>query len=235
MLDERCGNIASQHCNNNNLWALYNIATTLNVNVATTLCGCCTNIVPMLANVVPTLSQRYNNILVSFSNIGNHCWHSVQATLYATLWQHHWPTLVTSVETMPSQWCENVVAMSLPNVNDQSWDNIRTILCERCGNVDSQHWWLMLEQRSANVVWMLWQCYSPTLGQCSGNIVSMWWQFCSQCWWLTLRHHSDIIAWTLSQCHSTTLGTDFETMLRQHCVPIRIYSNNYRAISWYDQ
>ena len=106
------------------------------VNVATTLCECCDNIVPTLA-IVPMLWQHCVNIVATLvPNVGDQCWGNIQATLCeccgnVTL-QRWWPTLyqccgnivwklwlywsstlVINIETMFRQCCESVVAMSL--------------------------------------------------------------------------------------------------------------------------
>ena len=117
-----------------------------------------------------------------------------------------------NIVTTFKQCCVNIVAMSLPNIGDQHWDNIQATWAPKIGdrccvkvqarfvnivamslpNIGNQHWdnaQAMLLQRHSpmlvtDIVWTLWQ-HGKIVG------VNLWPLIClSQCPWFPSTTHA---------------------------------------------
>ena len=94
------------------------------------------------ANVVATLPQHWLNIVPMLVP-------NVVTTLicrHFTTLPQHWVNIVARLHQcrlMLYQRCANFVATLVPNVGGRHWDNVRAILCDGCGKVGPQRWWLI--------------------------------------------------------------------------------------------
>ena len=137
--------------------------------------------------------------------------------------------LLPNIETNCRQCCVNIVARLIPKFGDQCWNKVQAMLGEYCGNVTPQTWKPTLRQHSGTLVWILWQCHSPTLGanvkttsrQHFVNVVTMLlsntrdrcWDYvqamlCEHCGNITLKH------WGL------TLGQHWDNVTYQRWFPM---------------